>query len=605
MKRPFDFLPESTRLLGVALLAAWAVTPALAQYDRHEGLVDDWSSRHVIFSNPGTLQDAMMNGRREEWERIVNHPRYHMQQMRRGLQIAGQIAASTVGLPRAPEVEPIDPNLSNERAKRRRPPFRSNPLHADWSVPLSATANRGVALGMGPAKYSLSIAGTPSCSDYVVFPVNAAGTSTQANLVGLSNLYTSTCAIDVPTVLFAYNIGSGTVQTSPVLSLDGTKVAFVETIQNGSRFHVLTLDQRGTSGCPNVSPCNGTDYNHPATPGTLNNAVDTTITLKPLPNQGTTGVTITRSSPFIDYTNDTAYVGDDTGQLHKITGVFKGTPTEAGSPWPVLVNQFQVDGSPVFDSNSQHIFVISLANLYCVTAAGAFCSPTASITLTDGGSTFSIPVVDSTTGKVFVSGEKGGRTILTQATTALDTVISVDMGFGDAQLPLYRGAFDHAYFTSVGSGHMYFCGDLDGVATPTLYRVGFNSSGTINTTKDPSPAAFQLVTSSNVGSSVACTPLIEVFNASQNLDYLFLGVKSHGAPAGCVDSTCIMSFILPASGAFPTAPNATLRTTTTTGNNGTSDMIIDNVSGAAGASQIYFGNLQDQTGVQASQSALQ
>jgi len=31
------------------------------------------------------------------------------------------------------------------------------------------------------------------------------------------------------------------------------------------------------------------------------------------------------------------YVGDDTGRFHKITGVFKGSPVDSGSPWPVTV----------------------------------------------------------------------------------------------------------------------------------------------------------------------------------------------------------------------------------------------------------------------------
>ena len=32
----------------------------------------------------------------------------------------------------------------------------------------------------------------------------------------------------------------------------------------------------------------------------------------------------TRSSPWVDYNTDTAYVGADDGNLYKITGVFNG-----------------------------------------------------------------------------------------------------------------------------------------------------------------------------------------------------------------------------------------------------------------------------------------
>ena len=102
----------------------------------------------------------------------------------------------------------------------------------------------------------------------------------------------------------------------------------MESITNGSRFHVLTLGTNGNSGCPNSSPCNGNQFNSPTVPGTLNNAVGTKITMN-----GNVGAT--RSSPFVDYTGDIAYVGDDSGKIHKFTGVFKGTPTEVTSGgWP-------------------------------------------------------------------------------------------------------------------------------------------------------------------------------------------------------------------------------------------------------------------------------
>lgn len=54
---------------------------------------------------------------------------------------------------------------------------------------------------------------------------------------------------------------------------------------------------------------------------------------------------------------------------------------------------------------------------------------------------------------------------------------------------------------------------------------------------------------------------------------------------------------------FPTLTNVT--TTSNLGSNGMSGFVIDNVSNAVGASEIYFGNLQNNTAVQASQSALQ
>jgi hypothetical protein len=594
--RGFDFPVQSFRLVAAALLAAYATGPTFSQQEQGfpEGLVDDWTSQHVVFSNPGTMQDAMRNGRLAEWLRIVNDPRYRMQQMKRNLPWAGQAAAPPAGFSPPPEAEPSDLASGNGEAGMRTQRAGRRSLRGDWQVTLG-TANHGVNIAMSPAKYTLAVNSTPDCvNDFVIYPVNANATSSQANLVGLNNLYATTCSGTVPTVLFAYNVGTGLVQTSPVLSLDGTKVAFVESLPSngGWVFHVLTLDKRGNAGCPSSSPCNGTSFSSPKPPGTLNTAVDTKITH--------TDSNSTNSSPYVDYSSDSAYVGDVSGNLHKFTGVFKGTLIEAGSPWPVSVISFQPIATPVFDSVSQHVFVGGNdGNLYCLNATGSFCT-TNRISVAGGTPIVDGPVVDSARGTVFAEGPNGGNSVLTQATTALGSQVNVTMGVSGTNL--YRGAFDNAYFTAPATGHMYFCGNLTTGATPTLYRVGFNTSGTMNSTVDT--GSFQLVVTGNTGTGSNCTPLTHIFNPSQSTDFLFLGVQNNGFNTGtpnCGGTACVMSFKLTST--FPTAAGATL-TATALAAGSISAMIVDNVSGQAGASQIYFGNLQPSVGVQASQSAL-
>jgi len=80
----------SMRWLFTFVLAALAATavPAFAQGKTEEtshphGYVEDWSSHHVVFSNPGTEQDARRRGEYDKWRRIVNDERYMMQQRRR------------------------------------------------------------------------------------------------------------------------------------------------------------------------------------------------------------------------------------------------------------------------------------------------------------------------------------------------------------------------------------------------------------------------------------------------------------------------------------------------------------------------------------------
>lgn len=48
------------------------------------GVVDDWSHHHVAYTNPGTAEAALAQGRLEEWYKTVNNPRYLMQELRRG-----------------------------------------------------------------------------------------------------------------------------------------------------------------------------------------------------------------------------------------------------------------------------------------------------------------------------------------------------------------------------------------------------------------------------------------------------------------------------------------------------------------------------------------
>jgi hypothetical protein len=584
MKRASDYVIRVVRLFAPALLTAWVLLPAPAQQGQayHIGIVSDWTDRHVIFSDPGTLTDAMMHGRRQEWERIVNDPRYRMQQIKRHAPWAGQAGIPEISFPR--EGHPVFPI------------FRKSILHADWSVTLGSSIH-GVAIAKYPAKYTFAPIGTPNCTaDFVVFPINAAPLTNQANLLGVNNLYSGTCTTGtVPTVIFAYRVGTGPVQTSPVLSLDGTKVAFVESVTNASVFHVLKLGTNGNSGCPNATPCNGNVFNAAAVPGTLNNAVDTKLTMSG-------GVTDSNSGPFVDYDHDVAYVGDDTGKLHKFNGVFNGTPAEAGSPWPVTTFAGTVLTAPVFDGGtSQRVFVGgSDGRLYCFTSAGAACSPNVNILVGSGG-IVDAPIVDSTQETVFATAGNGTNAILAQAPTSLASQVNVTMGVSGTDL--YDGAFDSAYFTSVSTGHMYFCGNAIATATPTLWRVGFNSSGIINSARDS--GSFQLVQTGQTGTTNDCTPLTEVLNGST--DFLFVGVKGHGAPSNCNGTTCMMSFSLPTASpfTFPAAPAVATTIGGSLGTGGMSGFIIDNVSTATGASQIYFGNLQANTGVQVSQSALQ
>jgi hypothetical protein len=567
------------RFVATALLFLLGSAPVFAQQRQDQdqrhlgGLVEDWTHHHAIFSNPGREEDAIAKGKHEDWRRIVNNRRYLMQQIRRGRMWPGW---------------------------KKEPQDTEAPMQRDWTV---SVGDVGVAPTAYPAKYTFAPIATPSCTnDFVVYPLDVAGSTgflgigAQANIIGVNNLYKTTCTGTVPTVAFAYYVGTGVVQTSPVLSEDGTKVAFVESVTGGSNFHVLKL---GTTGS------NGTAYTSPATPGTSNNAVDNKIAMSG-------GVSVTRSSPFVDYERDIAYVGDDTGHLHKFTPVFQGTPAEVTTGgWPIAVdptNSPMLTG-PVFDNgSSQDIFVggsygtanggAGTGKIYCITLAGAACSTPS---LLVGTGVVDAPIVDSTEETVFVTAYNAGpnNDIVVQAPVSLASSVTVTLG--DSFSAMVDGAFDNAYYTSPGTGHLYVCGDgASGAANArnsVLYRVGFNSSGTMNSTNDGNSYTLTTGTINN------CSPLTEIYNGST--DYLFLSEPNDGAPSGCGGGGCVMSFNI--TSAFPTAPIATLSIAGVLGVSGdaTSGIIIDNVSTVTGASQIYYVNPNAETGVQASQAGLQ
>jgi hypothetical protein len=612
MKSPFD--PTIKRLCFSAvmiLLAAAAmelhtqtVEAAPSQQASSSGgfgIIDDWTTHHVVFSDPGTFMDAVMNGRRQQWEQIVNDPRYRMQQVRRSV-----ATANVMGTPEKSsdsESQPVFGRLGDNRFRRNE---NSQSLAGKWNIAIAAGGG-GPALDMYPAKYTFSPIGAPACTDFVAFPNQLAGANNSSpNIVGLTNLYNPLCTTTTPTFLFSYFVGTGTVQTSPVLSLTGTKVAFVESISGGSRFHVVTIGTSGTnastSGFAPKAPCtvNGATNSVCTSGGYTNNAVDNYIVMNG-------GVMVTRSSPFVDYAHDTAYVGDDTGKLHKFTPVFNGTPAEVTTGgWPFSVTTV-ILSPPTYDAISGNIFMGgNLGNLWCVSSATPARCSTGSITLGSGSSPaiLDAPTVDSTQGTVFAVANTSSNATLSQVTTSMKnpstgtagSAITVNVGVNGTDL--FDGTFDNAYYTSVATGHRYVCGNLTTAATPTLWRVTFNSSGAMTGT-DSSFTPLQVVLAGDTGTGYDCSPLTEVNNASLGHDILFFGVKNGGNFSGCSTTTCVISYDLGSSLVLAAVTSPSIA-----GSSGVSGIIIDNVVTTNGGSQIYFGAPSSANAVQLSQSGL-
>ena len=431
--------------------------------------------------------------------------------------------------------------------------------HADWSVPLGGGT---IAFGQFPAKWTLNPTTAPSCTtDFVVFALNIAGAAGgQANLVAFTNLYsgatgTPLCSGGGPTLKFAYSTntqGNGLNRTSPVLSLDGTKIAFVEShaAQGGgnpaqSYLHILTI---GTTGS------NGNSVTAAVTPGVGNNAVNVSIPYAP--------ATDTRSSPWVDYKTDTLYVSSDDGRLYKFTGVFKGTPTLAnGAGWPISINVNTVMTGPVFDDTTRAGVmyigdstgrVYGIENIRAV--APAVPGPINPRPLAAGanGGIFDSPLFDVTGSRLFAFTANGiadngvqGATmaLLDEATNgqSLNVSRSINIGGGSNQaggggVTIYDGDFDNAYYNTA-TGHILVCGTGAANVFPYQYIVPI-AAGV------PNQFGITSVALTNNTLTSRCGPVTEYFNPNINggTDFQMYGVSSNCGIAGATNSGCVISF---------------------------------------------------------------
>jgi hypothetical protein len=447
-----------------------------------------------------------------------------------------------------------------------------------------------------PAKYSFSDT-TASCSDFVVYPTGTLGATGGASIVAFSNLYSGCSGSGaVPSVYWAYNTG-GMVTTSPVPSLDGTQLAFVQV--TGTTASLVLLKWSADSGTPTL----------PVTPAAATLATYRGCTAPCMVILAFSGAhNDTFSSPFYHYNADVAWVGDDSGNLHKFTGLFAGTPAEAGSPWPVTLGGSKVS-SPVYDNSTGDVVVGDFGGvLYSITAS----SGTVNKTISVGDVIADAPLVDSTTSELyaFVTTSNNATYLndnvvyqLPTNFTATTTPAIEGVGTGGAGFYFYAGTFDNVYYSSAtATGNLYTVGNTGVTTGANLYKIPITNSsmgasaavasslsftGAGATRPWPSPVEEFC----NNGLS-ACTTNGTLTNAGT--DYVFFSVN-RGTANGCTNTAgngCVLSYNVtnPASVSL----SGTGLNVATPGGNGcwpTGGLVVDNsvpTGTLAGASQTYF-----------------
>lgn len=501
--------------------------------------------------------------------------------------------------------------------------FNIGGIQRDWSISLGGGTT---APAQYPAKYGFDVTAAPDCNlDVVFFTVNTTTSATQPNIVGFNNLYSGgTSAVPTglcgsravvagddrskATVDWSYNViaADGQVSTSPALSLDGAEVAFVETGSGGTaHFHVLAPSPGDgvNLGTPNLQ-----DVTQPVT---INAAFPFVATLV----EGTGNATDlalnigatqsdTLSSPFIDYADNLAYVGNDSGELFRIKNVFCIAAAlvcqfpGAGAPAPSLDTSWgsgtgaisvcsgKLSG-PVIDGGNGNIFVgCSDGKIYGFTSSGLpLANP--SVIVGNGAATGGVvdtPMVDAVNHWVYaVAGASGGGTevVVQASTTNLGSTSTATLGAG-GQFNMHDPSFNNAYFNGGGTAFLYAWG-LNGAGTQIeLWGITF---GALKAMTPGTPVNFLAI-----GSAVELSPSAEFFNGGTGVDGLFVGGLTNLSP-NFLEANVTAGF----PGGF---------SANTTEGNGTSGIIVDNQSGSAQASSIYVGVLGSNTAVKLTQSGL-
>ncbi len=517
------FLRLGVSLSGLMILG-WVLTGQAAP-PAQEGLPTDWSHRHLIFSRPGSA---------ELLARVSEDPRYQQQIHRREQALTLPASVNAAAFPPA-----------SLKAKSK--------LTRDWSEDLGSLALVGPVLaGVYPAKYSFSSTiancGSATKPDYVVYSTGLQGSINQANIVAFDNLY-SGCGVGVPTLYWAYNT-AGQVLTSPVLSLDGTQVAFVQT----------DIGQVGTLVLLKWAAASGT-IGSPATPTLVLPAAYsgcsapcmTTIILKDGSNNITDDTT---SSVYYDYTNDIGWVGGARGWLHKITGMFNGTPAEVNTGgFPAQMASLLPLSSPVYDRLSNNVFVGDQGGfLNSVNATSGAVGQSAEVDF--GLGVLESPVVDTVNGLVYVFVSSDGNGACAggaDCAAVFQLPVTFSTGAGGAEVtvgnstitgtnpnPLYIGGFDSAYYKSVNAtGSLFVCGNTGG--TPTLYQVPVTAGAF------PVSGQGLLITPLASGASTAqCSSVTDVPNPNTTFgpsERMFVSVQSNGLPSACAAGGCVINFV--------------------------------------------------------------
>jgi hypothetical protein len=591
-----------TLLMLTGILPAQDALPIPAPSMPYVGIPEDWSTQHVIYTRNGSAEDML---KVRDDPRFLNDVLLHYMRERHS---QDQPPAS----PGLNEVELEENRLSEDSSDadtqelqpqppwgllkpRPTPPPRNRHSKVDWAVSLGASGqSNAMGVGESPAKYTFSTSGTPSCSDFIVYVVGAnnVAAGTQADLVGLTNLYsgaspTGYCG-GAPTFLFSYAIAAagkhfGSV-LSPELSLDGKKVAWIEGGNtNDAILHVTKWfagqGTNATSGSVAI--------------GSGSSDVALAYTKSAIAGCSASPYTDSDGDLYVDYASDAAYVSADNGILYHIKGIFLGAPAV---DFCITVNALAgayMSGT-VYDSLLNEVFITDSSTVYAYTVGAASFTLKASFIFAASQVSFaaSAPVLDAFNGFIYLfsTDDKNGNTSVAQLPTSLADAVFVPLGpVGTTpSVELNYGAFDNNYYKfgpANAASTLYSCGtDSTTKTAQDLFAISFNAvTGVVNTT--PAMPANKHV---NPGTKAGiCSPITEFFDGTTDRIFVGMGDYNDATTGNNIAEMWDVTSRL-------TLATDTFSAEATGYQGGTSGFTVDNNASAASypqAESVYFYNL--------------
>src|ERR1035437_1516185 len=257
------------------------------------GVPYDWSHHRLIFSNPGSFAEAMKNGTVEKWNRVMNDPRFKMQQIRRSL-TQRALAAAPDFAARTAILSSFGQIAANPIARRPIPKL-GQPIGKDWNMALGPISGATLTANVGS---TIDVTTLPNGStfslDSVTFTANPPTSESQTLTVNsLPTLTSNTVTITKSPNSFVLTENGSAASATGTFAAAPTSTATLFTITNaGNTFNVATSATASSATGTFTSPLVGTSIVIPSGTGagtvTLTSAGTGTVAFAAVPAVGDT-----------------------------------------------------------------------------------------------------------------------------------------------------------------------------------------------------------------------------------------------------------------------------------------------------------------------------